>query len=546
MKKKWLIQNKHRVDGDWSDDRVLNLLLKNRGIKPADRVAFLNPVSPEKITVKQAGLTSSSISSAVKLIKKTKGRIVIYGDYDVDGISATAILWEALWKKGFNVWPHIPSRFEEGYGLNSESVVKLKEDNPDLELIITVDNGIVANQAVKTAKDLGIKVIVTDHHLAGKKLPPADVIIHSTKLSGAGVAWFLAQELGGDGLDLAALGTVADLLPLLGINRSLVVAGLKQLNKKSRLGLKVLSDLAGIGEKSLDAWLVSYVLSPRLNAAGRLETGLDALRLLCTNDLVKARKLAQSLEKINKERQTLTFDGFAQATKLAENQSENVIVITEEFFHQGIIGLIAGRLVEAFSKPALVLSCEGDLVKGSARSVTGCDLMALLGSGREFLIDLGGHPLAAGFTLKKEKLASFVVQVKKWAQKNLDSKLLAKELKIDCRIDLAVFNKKFYQLVQKMAPFGMGNPEPVFLVKGLRLVESRLLGKEGKHLKLFLDDPETKVVEKVSAEAIGFGLGDFDQQLKPGVLLDLVFTVDLNQWRGRETLQMKLKDLSLA
>lgn len=545
-KKKWVLLHDKKILRDDYPDKILKILLKNRKITAREKETFLSPLRPKTLTPRMVGISKMDLDAAVKLIKKSKKfKIIIYGDYDADGLCASAILWEVLWSKGYDVIPFIPDREKDGYGINPQSVKKLKKNYPDLGLIITVDNGIVANKGVKMAKELGIKVIVTDHHLASGKPPDADVIVHSTKLAGSAVAWFLSFWLGAGSLELAALGTIADMLPLLGPNRSFVKYGLKEMARTKRVGLKTLKKKGKVDGEVLP-WHVSFILAPRLNAAGRLSEAIDGLRLLCTKSSQKAKELADKLERINYRRQRMTVDGLKNAKDQVKDSSEKILFAIDSSYHPGIIGLIAGKLADEFHRPTIVISKGKTLSKGSARSVNGCNIIEMIRKWGKFLIDAGGHPMAAGFTIETKNIDKFVKQMTKSAKRVIKKEDLIPRLKIDFEINFDLISKKFYNFVQKLSPFGLGNPEPLFLVKGARVVRSQALGAKKQHLKIWLDDPGTKAIERVVAEAIGFGWGDFWNDLVSGDLVDLVASLSLNRWQGRETLQLKIKDIRKA
>ncbi len=362
---KWEVLNKTRIK---NSESIINVLLKNRGIK--NKKEFFEPTVPTKISPKSIGIKESEIKKAIERIKKAKKsgeNVIIYGDYDADGITASAIMWEALHQLGLNVLPYIPDRFIDGYGIKSDVVKNLKEKDKNLGLIITVDNGIVGYDGIGAAKSLGIDVLVIDHHVKGSKKLEAYSIIHSVETSGAGLAWFFAQQLVNipNTLELAAIGVIADQLPLIGINRSIVKYGLEELNKTKRPGLLALFKEAGI--ENIGTYEVGYIIAPRINAMGRLKHGLESLRLLCTKDKTKAFEIAKNIGSTNSERQKIVEEVVFLARKNVT--SEKIIVIAGENYHEGVIGLAAGRLVEEFYRPAIVLSTKGKISKASARSV---------------------------------------------------------------------------------------------------------------------------------------------------------------------------------
>jgi len=546
INKNWFLKFKKKLTKDSSSQEILSILLKNRGVKKTNLDEFLRISSPDKITPGQVGIKKSELKKAKKVIEEIgkENLIIIYGDYDVDGLTATAIIWEALWKQGYNVIPFIPDRKKDGYGLNPKSVKRLKKENPKLSGIITVDNGIVAIKGVKAAKDLGLKVVITDHHLPADSLPPADAIVQTVKLAGVGVSWFLAKEFGPQIHDLVAIGTIADMMPLVSANRSFVKFGLRELCVSKRIGLQLLKAKIGIKpDKEILPWQVSFLIAPRLNAAGRLNQAIDALRLICTKDKKKAAELVDKLNNINNQRQDLTLLGLEHAKKNFVNNKDLITIAESKNYHLGVIGLIAGKLMESCSKPAIAISKGKEISKGSARSVPGVNILDLIKSQKKFLIDVGGHKMAAGFSLKTKNLEKFIKALKKDAKKEIDKKDLIPKLKIDAEIDFALISKRFYVLIQELSPFGFGNPEPIFLIKNARIVKLQALGKEKAHLKLHLDDPETEKIEKIVAEAIGFGFGNWQKNLDVGDLVDLAASIDLNYWNGRETIQLKIKDL---
>jgi single-stranded-DNA-specific exonuclease len=554
MKSKWVSKYSEKITKKLKPKEILGILASNRGVRKSELENFINPLRPKELTPEMVGLKSADLTAAVSLIKDIgpKKKIIIYGDYDIDGLTATGIIWEALWNQGYNVLPYIPSR-ETGYGLNKKIIRDLIEEHPDLELLITVDNGIVAEDEVKFAQKHGLKVIVTDHHLQGKNLPPAEVIIHTTEIAGCAVAWFLAREFGYQLTDLAALGTIGDLLPALGSNRSLIKYGLKEMGKTKRQGIKMLKKIAGIPfNEPLEPWQVSFILGPRLNAAGRIANPMLSLQLLCTKNRKRAIKLAKKLDSLNRQRQDMMSFSVSLAEEISLEKNGLILTASPDF-HPGIIGLIAGKLSEKYSKPVIAVSRGDEVCKGSARSVSGVDIVEIIRQTEDILIDVGGHPMAAGFSVKADQLDELFERLHTVAGDLISEEDLIAEKEIDFEIDFSLINKHFYQLTQKLSPFGVGNPKPTFLLSQARVVNTQLIGNDNSHLKLWLDDPEAPKIERISAEAksdlaeaIGFGWGDWGQKLSAGDTVNLVFSFNLNQWNGKETLQLKIKDLELC
>lgn len=530
MGKLWQIAE--RLDTD-----VLQHLIKSRGIVLDP--PLISPISP---------ITLTPIISRIKKAIRAKESIVVYADYDADGICAGAIMWETLWKLGARVMPYIPHRVSEGYGLSQKGIDAVR-DQFDPSLIITVDHGITAWDKVEYAKSLGIEVIVTDHHV--KPNPPAGgpdcLIVHTTETSGSGVSWLVAKALFEEApLELAAIGTIADLLPLIGLNRAIVKQGLAILRKTKRVGLKALIAEAGITD--IDTYAVSHILAPRLNAMGRLEHALDALRLLCTNDEEKARLLAEKLGLTNRERQKLTEETYLHAhstlNSLSSLSTPNLIFLSDPSYNPGVIGLVAGRLVEEFYRPAIVLSVGDGFAKASARSIPGFNIVEAIRSCSELLVDVGGHPMAAGFTVETKNIKKLSEKLQKITEKELDEEKLTRVLKIDAEIPLEFVTEKLWKNLQELQPFGFGNPEPVFATMGVKVVDTRLVGKDQKHLKLRIFPPSSlSSPSSLILDCIAFNLGKLSGQLPSGTLVDLAYSVDLNIWNGRRSMQLKVKDI---
>lgn len=550
-------------NGRWQIEDLIDLLLENRGIKTKkEKKEFLNP-SLDSLTPKNVGLNEKQLQIAIKRIKralKNNEQIVVFGDYDVDGITGSAILWEVLHGLGAKVLPYIPHRVDEGYGLSKAGISNVQTQIPDTKLIITVDNGIVANDSVDFANSQGIDVIVTDHHVPGESRPAALAIVHTTSLCGAGVAYVLSQEIKSDiagirdndendiHLELATLGTIADLVPLTNANRVIVKNGLLQLGKCKRLGLNELFRLANLAKNIFTVYEVGYIIAPRLNAAGRIESAMDSLRLLCTKDSARARNLAQKLEEINTERQRL----LKQSAEHAKNKIKNLpadrqgqklkikklLFVADENYNQGVIGLIAGKLVEEFYRPAIVVSIGETKSKASARSVSGFNIIEFLRSHKNYFPEVGGHPMAAGFSVPTDKLSDLKKTLEESAEKLITPGMLNRTLKIDAELSLQVVTRDFYDTIQKLSPFGMGNPEPTFVSRGVEVRELKLLGRDRNHLKMKIRQDDSQAFD-----AIGFGMSEFADSIKIGDKIDIAYTIDSNTWNGNTNLQIKIKDI---
>lgn len=555
-------------------DKIIKILLKNRKITTKkEEKEFFNPKNPRKITLEEVGINPKSTKKAITRIKKAlrkKEKIIVYGDYDVDGICAAAILWETLNAIGANVLPYIPSRFTEGYGLNKESIEKLKKENPEVGLIITVDNGIVAHEKIDFAKGLGVDVIITDHHLPGTTLPDAHAIVHTTAISGSAVAWFLARELVKnfplDHLGLAALGTVADVLPLINYNRSIVYHGLKVLRTTDRPGIKALCNQSQIKQEEIDTFHIGFILSPRLNAAGRVEHALNSLRLLCVRGKQKAYELAVLLDQANRLRQEKTEFALKHIekthTSIWQKNLPGILFAYHSLYEEGVVGIVAGRLVEKYRRPAIVMRLGQIHSKASARSITGINIIETIRQvGDDFLVNAGGHPMAAGFTIETKHISKFSKRLQDFCQK-LPQEAFIKEAKVDYEISFSDITENLYEKIAKFAPFGFGNPQPTFRTVDVFVKNVRLVGKDNTHLRLVLSQSNNQATKLSSYQAIGFRMGELYPKLEPDEPVSIVYSIEQDKWlaqrspalpagrhgevgSGKIKLQLKLKNLEV-
>lgn len=551
------------------------MLLTNRGLKTNKEIDnFLNPPDPSSLEPGALNIKTKELNKAVKRIKTAihdKESIVVYGDYDADGVCGTTILWETLNNLGAKVMPYIPHRVEEGYGLSDKGIDYVKKEY-EASLIITVDHGIGSLDKIDSAKKLGIDVIVVDHHVPPKRLPRAYAVVHTTDLCGAGVAWFLAKTLvlrhpefisgskmlnqvqHDENLDLVAIATVADMVSLTGANRVLVKYGLEELNKTKRIGLEALLEESGLEKGKIGVYDVSHILAPRLNAMGRMEHAMDSLRLLCTKNKERARELAHLLNQTNKERQKLLEETFFHAESLhnqhaaAGQLSSKLIFLAHESYNQGIIGLVAGRLVEKFYLPAIVISRGETFSKASARSINGFNIIETIRKVQDLLVDAGGHPMAAGFTVETEKLELVQRRLTEIAGQELDEEKLIRVLKIDAELGLEDLTLELYKEIQKFAPFGLGNPEPVFATPRVVVKEARVIGSDRKHLKLMIFQVD-RHAELVSASstfpAVAFGMSELLPRLSPEKPVDIAYTLVVDEWNGNKRLELKIKDIKI-
>ncbi|MGB9706578.1 MAG: single-stranded-DNA-specific exonuclease RecJ [Microgenomates group bacterium] len=526
-------------------EKIIKILLENRGLKTEkQQKEFLNPKPPEKLTSKEVGISLAQLRKAVRRIKeaiKNNQKIIVYGDYDTDGVCATAILWETIYRLGGDVMPFIPKR-KEGYGIKVQRLEQMAKEG--VKLIITVDQGIVAVKQAQKAKKLGLDLIITDHHIPGEKKPQALAIIHTTKLAGSGVAWFLARHLGGEtGLDLATIGTVSDVVPLIGPNRSIVKFGLKAVQKTPRIGLLSLYQIAGITPQAISTYEIGYLIGPRLNASGRMDDPLESLRLICTRNKERAAILAKKIEEKNRQRQTLTERLVIHARNLwlTLDGKSSLIFVQDKSYEEGVIGLVAGKLAEEFYRPAVVLAPRENHWVASARSIEEFNIIEAIRDCAEFLGPHGGHPRAAGFTVETTKIEILKNRLIQIAEEKLDKEKLKPTLIIDTELDLGDLSLGLYEQLNRLAPFGEGNPQPVFASRDVQIVDAYLVGNGSQHLKLRL----TSHLSRLTFDAIGFGMANFFPQLSPEKSVDIAYNLSVDEWNGQRRLQLKLKDIKI-
>ncbi|MBI5876992.1 MAG: single-stranded-DNA-specific exonuclease RecJ [Chloroflexi bacterium] len=539
--------------------RVIGQVLTNRGIAPSDAPAYFESAAGDDNPFRLKGM-SESVNRIRQAIRAGEP-IAVYGDYDVDGVTSTALLVTALRALGANVTAYIPHRVDDGYGLNNDSLTQLHEQG--IKLVITVDCGVRANSEADYAGAIGLDLIVTDHHAVPDVLPRATIINPKQpgceypfkELSGVGLAYKLAQALAladeraplgahpsalapASLLDLVALGTVADIVPLRGENRSLVRRGLKGINETKRVGIRELIMKAGVPLGQVNAGTIGFGLGPRLNAAGRLEHAKLAYELLMSDDRVYAENLATRLDSVNRERQELTKSCFQHAREHADT-SGPIIVAADPSYPQGVVGLIAGRLADEFYRPALVIEQGEKLSKGSARSIPEFDLIGALDEIKDVFLKHGGHRAAAGFTLETERISELKERLATVASRQFGDQLPQPSLRVDAALTFSELDRPLLFLLEQMEPFGAENASPVFAAHGITVMGHRALGKEGDHLRLTLRQG------KVVREGIAFRMGKQWAGKLPQQI-DLAFAFEWNEYNGSRAMQLNVKDIRPA
>ncbi len=487
-------------------------------------------------------------------------RIAVYGDYDVDGVTATALLSEVLASLGAEVSWHIPNRFEEGYGLNNEALSLLDEQG--IDLVVTVDCGIRSNAEAEHARKLGIDLIISDHHHPAAELPEAAALICPKQpgdpypdkdLSGVGLAFKIAQALlekapvegvqASDWLDLVALGTISDVVPLKGENRGLVRRGLELLRRSRRQGVVSLAGAAGVKLHILSAGDVGFMLGPRLNAAGRLDSALAALNLLMERDVRLAAPLAQKLDAQNRERQDLTRKAQEKAAEMARQSSAgDMLFAFSPEFSSGIVGLVASRLVDTYYRPAVVGQIEGETARASCRSIPEFHITHALDECKDLLVRHGGHSIAAGFTVRLENLEQLQLRLGEIASQELGGKDLVPVLTADAEVKLSALRQEdvaqLIRYLDKLQPTGQENPDAAFISRSLRVVNARTVGADKQHLKLSVSDG------RITWDAIAFRQGKWIDAMPQWV--DLFYAFERNEYNGNVTLQLNVRDLKPA
>lgn len=472
--------------------------------------------------------------------------VAIYGDFDADGVTATVLLVQGLASLGGKVIPYIPHRMDEGYGLNHSALERLAQEG--ITLVVTVDCGIGNGEEIARAKERGMEVIVTDHHTVPPELPPAVAVVDPKRegsaypfpgLAGVGVAFKLLQALGADWrpyLDLVALGTVTDLMPVNGENRYLVKQGLAALRATSRPGLRELMLQARLAPECADEDAIAYLLGPRLNAAGRVDHAIVSYKLLITSSPAEAQGLARDLEERNALRQRWTEEVLEKAHRKIEDHRLPLVMVGGEDYPAGVVGLVASRLCDEFYRPAVVVEVGPEVSRGSARSIPEFNIVAALAQCRHLLTRFGGHAQAAGFALPTPNLEALRECLVELAARQVPADLRP-TLFIDAEISLASLNGEIVKLTRELEPFGRGNPPPIFLSRGVKVLEARPVGR-GEHLRLKLRQGE------VTWHAMGFGLGPLLAEMPP--VLDIVYTLEMEARERSPLLRLNLLDFAPA
>lgn len=565
IQKEWVIappspaENLHRYK-DISP--ILAQILFNRGFENADdahRFLYEKDLNDDPYMMKDMDKAVKRISSAIK----SKEPIVVYGDFDADGVTSTTLMVQVLKALGADVTPYIPDRVEEGYGLNTPALENLAEQGK--KLVITVDCGIRSVDDVIAGMEAGLDIIVTDHHSVGPEIPPALAVINpqqkdckgNTKLAGVGVAFMLAQALLlhrrrtdrknypnirlSDLLDLVAIGTVADIMELnAGLNRRLVTHGLNTINEMRRPGIRALAKVVSLTPGKITAMDIGFGLGPRINAAGRLKSAMIAFNLLSAQTEDEAMQYAEELQKLNVLRQKLTREAQAAISdQIADLDDVSLIFAGDERFQPGIVGLVAGRLAEEYYRPSVVLEIGEEQSRASCRSIPEFNITHALDECADLLVRHGGHAMAAGFTVDNANIDRLKKELQQRAKDALEGRDLVRTLHLDAEINVNDLNEALVHELMILEPTGHENRPAAFISRNVRIVECRTVGADDKHLKLKIARTGQEPLD-----SIGFGLGEWAKQMPQ--IIDVAYHLEMNEWRGRQSLQMRLLDIRPA
>lgn len=564
MEQKWVLLDEHssaeieQLSKSLNVSKIIARILLNRGIDNLEKAKKFFRVSLDHLYDPFLLRDMEAAVSRIQTAFRKNEKILVYGDYDVDGITSVSMLVLAFQQLGHKPEFYIPDRLREGYGLSKAGIHTAAQKG--VSLIISVDCGITAIDEIDLANSLGIDVIICDHHEPGPILPNAIAILDPKcpkceypfkELAGVGVAYKLLQGLFHryniseerlhHFVELVAIGSAADIVPLVEENRIFAKVGLERLSQSNNIGLQALLEATGLKNKEIGTGQVVFIIAPRINAVGRMGDAERAVRLLTTNNHQQAKNIAAILEKENRQRKNIDDDTFKEAIQKIEQEcdlsQDHAIVLSHEGWHPGVIGIVASRIVEKYYRPTVMISTDNGIGKGSARSIPGFDLYRALRECSDLMIGFGGHKYAAGLTISIDKLDDLKQRVKNIAQEWLESEALIPKLRIDSDIRLKQIDGNFLKILQMFAPYGPQNMRPVFISKNLQLRGTpSIVGNN--HLKFKVEQ------DGFVYDAIGFNLGDLYYRLAPGEQnLDIAFIIEKNEWQGRATIQLRVRDL---
>lgn len=561
MQKRWSIEPDHsqeevQLAAELKVSPIVAKLLINRGLGDPHKARQFLAADMESLLSPWDLKGMREAVACVTKIMEEGGSIVVYGDYDVDGITATSVVYRFLKRCGASVSYYIPERQSEGYGLNLEALEGLIAKGTDL--VITVDCGISSYDIVEAVRDR-LALVITDHHEAPALIPRAVAVVDHKQpncpyldknLAGVGVAYKLCQAIWQErtgevyqaDLDIVALGTVADVVPLVGENRSLVKAGLSKMQLQPNRGIKALIDVAGLKDRKITAGHIGYTLAPRLNAAGRVAHATRAVELLTTPSQEEAYEIAEELQETNLERQALERDIHEMARQDVLKQgpdADYVVVVGGQDWHPGVIGIVASRLVEEFYKPTLVISIKDGIGKGSCRSIDNCNIYEALQSAEDILIQFGGHQAAAGFSIKEDKIPALRERLAQYCKEHLAETDYLPIVDIDSQVAIDDIDVPLIEEIETLEPYGMANPTPVLALEEATISDLFLMGQQKKHAKVLLEREDSTI------DAIAWNRPDLHASFFPGDRVKVAFTVQKNEWNGHVSPQLMIQDMAL-
>lgn len=555
-KSNWILPKK-KISKD-----IVGYILESRGI---DKKSFLEGSLKDIPSFEKLYDSKKAAQKILESIKNGE-KIVIHGDYDSDGICSVSLLWEFLFKEvseklgiKVDVIPYIPSRVDQGYGLTHSSINDVLELGG--KLLISVDCGVRDREIINEyRKEKGLEFVITDHHQLPKDLPE-DLeypLVHpmypnheypNVNICGAFVTLLLIQSIRAEldmdyeftidtpGLDLVAMASVTDLMPLLDINRVIVKYGIEQIKSGKRIGLNELIKVSGLQTQDIESYHLGYILGPRINASGRIGSPLDAVKLLVSDKQEVCANIADILNETNMKRQYMTQNGLDQAQEIIGDSNEKILFVVSDDWHEGIVGLIAGKLNERYHRPVLVGTRKDGVVKGSARSISGFNITDALSACSKYLDRYGGHELAAGFTIKKDKEEEFSKCIHKIGEELIDESMLIKDLHIDLLLGSESVNRELINQLDILKPFGYGNSKPLLALTNLVVVKKQIMGKLGNHMKLLCKGEGIDLITLVF-----FDCGTDTEEIKVDDVIDVVGDADINSWNGNEDIQFKVKE----
>lgn len=557
MNKKWECYQSNeekveKISKEFNIGKLVATILVNKGLEEKQEIEkFLNPTRNDFYNPYLMPDMEIAVNRIIKAINE-KEKMIIYGDYDVDGITSITVLKKFLLERGADVSEYIPNRLDEGYGLNKEAIKKIVDEK--FTLMITVDCGISGIEEVDYANTLGLETIITDHHEQAETLPKALAVVDAKRkdntypfnqLAGVGVVFKLIQAIGIrlnleekeylKYLDIVCVGTISDIVPLVDENRVITKLGLKLVEVTKNIGLKTL--LGTIGYRKIDSSAISFGVAPRINACGRMGHQEEALNLFLTESQEEAERIADRLNEYNRQRQDTEKKIFEEALEMIKKEGDNkpCIILAGENWHHGVIGIVSSKVTEMYFKPSVLICLEGEEGKGSGRSIPGFDMHLALSNCSKHIERFGGHSMAIGISLKRDEFSKFKEELEEYAQKSNIDKIIP-IVHIDEEVSLKNINKEAVKQISLLEPFGEGNKMPLFLYKNLKIQSIRALS-EGKHLKLTLKDDNFMI------DAIGFNMGELSNEYLIGNKVDVVGTLEINNFNNSENIQINLKDM---